>query len=199
MVAVGKIHARRRGAGRGMSAKGRLPLRVVLTGPECTGKNTMAVHLARRFGVPGAMEYARIFLEERGAAYDYGLLAEMARGHVAYQRERVPESEPIGVFDTDLINYKIWCEVVFGRCHPEILAAMEREAGHVYLLCAADVPWEPDPLRENPNDRPALFEMHRREIERLGRKYRIVEGLGEDRVRNAEAAFEELAGLGGGA
>ncbi len=181
-----------------MNALAGCPLRVVLTGPECTGKSTLAVHLARRFGVPNAMEYARIFLEERGPAYDYDLLAEMARGHVAYQRERVAESEPIGVFDTDLINYKIWSEVVFGRCHPEILAAIDREENHVYLLCAADVPWEPDPLRENPHDRPALFEVHRREIERLGRKYRIVEGLGEDRVRNAEAAFEELAGLWGG-
>lgn len=181
-----------------MTAPARRPLRVVLTGPECTGKSTLAAHLARRFGAPAAMEYARIFLEERGPDYDFGLLAEMARGHAAYQRERVLESEPIGVFDTDLINYKIWCEVVYGRCHREILEAIDREENHVYLLCAADVPWEPDPLRENPNDRPALFELHRREIERLGREYRVVEGLGEERVRSAERAFRELAGFGEG-
>ena len=173
------------------------PLRIVLTGPECTGKSTLAAQLSRRWGVPCAMEYARIYLEAHGPAYDYELLGEMARAHVAYQRERVPASVPLGLFDTDLINYRIWCEVVFGRCPPSLIEALEREENHVYLLCAPDLPWEPDPLRENPNDRPALLDRHRREIERLGRRYILVEGEGEQRIRNAEAAFRTLAGLNG--
>ena len=99
---------------------------------------------------------------------------------------------PLGVFDTDLINYKIWCEVVYGRCHPEIIDQLERESRHVYLLCAPDLPWTPDPLRENPNDRPMLFDRHLREIERLGRPYIVVAGLDEARFRAAEAAFQQL-------
>lgn len=175
-----------------MTASTVRPLRVVLTGPESTGKSSLTAHLAQKFRVPCAMEYARIFLEAKGAAYDYALLRELAAGHVAYQREQVAATEPLGVLDTDLINYKLWCEVVFGHCHPEILAALERETNHVYLVCAPDVPWTPDPLRENPHDRPALFERHLREIERLHRPYVIIEGLGHVRYDQAEAAFQKL-------
>lgn len=168
------------------------PVRVVLTGPESTGKSLLTAHLARRFDVPCAMEYARAYLEAHGPAYDYDLLLDIAMGHLAHQRACVPEAAPLGMLDTDLINYKIWCEVVFGCCHPEILDALEREDHHVYLLCAPDVPWAPDPLRENPHDRDKLFDRHRREIERLGRRYAVVEGLGEARYANGEAAIRTL-------
>ena len=116
----------------------------------------------------------------------------MAHQHREYQREQVPPAAPLGLLDTDLINYKIWFEEVFGHCPPEILEAIEQETSHVYLLCAPDLPWEPDPLRENPHDRGRLFELHRAEIEKLGRRYEIVHGIGEERLKNAEAAFKKL-------
>ena len=179
-----------------MTASGERLLRVVLTGPESTGKSMLTGHLARRFRVPFAMEYARAYLEAHGSAYDYERVREMARGHGLHQRAQVPDAAPLGVLDTDLINYKIWCEVVYGRCPEEIREGVERETDHVYLLCAPDVPWAPDPLRENPNDRPALFERHRREIQRLNRPYVIIAGADELRFRNAEAAFRQLTGRG---
>ncbi len=173
-------------------------MRVVLTGPESSGKTALTVFLAERFRVPFAPEYARAFLEAHGPDYTYELLLDMSRAHVAFQRERVPAHAPLGLLDTDLLNYKVWCEVVFGRCHGPILRAIERESDHVYLLCAPDLPWEPDPLRENPHDRGRLFERHLREIERLGRPYRTVRGRGPARFAAAEAAFRELCAGGAG-
>ncbi|HRT04944.1 MAG TPA: ATP-binding protein [Kiritimatiellia bacterium] len=175
-----------------------MPLRIVLAGPESTGKSRLAAHLAKRYRVPCAPEYARIYLEANGPEYDYALLRRLAGDHLVHQARCVPALAPLGILDTDLINYKIWCDVVFGRCHPEILEALARETNHAYLLCAPDVPWAPDPLRENPHDRPALFERHRREIERLGRPFGVVTGLGRARYRNAEAAFEKLAAASSG-
>jgi NadR type nicotinamide-nucleotide adenylyltransferase len=170
------------------------PLRIVLAGPESSGKSLLTEHLARRFRVPFALEYARYYLETHGAAYDYDLLLPMSRQHLAYQRLHVPESAPLGVLDTDLINYKIWCEVAYGRCHPEIVEAMERETNHVYLLCAPDLPWQYDPLREHPRARDMLFDRHVRELERLGRPYEVVRGEKEAHFACAEAAFRRLAG-----
>ncbi|NLG36136.1 MAG: ATP-binding protein [Lentisphaerae bacterium] len=180
-----------------MSVAGGSSKRVVLTGPESTGKSRLTAHLSHCFGVPRAMEYARAYLEAHGPGYDFEGVREMARKHLAWQRLHVPESAALGVLDTDMINYKIWFEVVYGRCPPEVLDALESETNHVYLLCAPDVPWAPDPLRENPNDRPMLFERHRAEIERLRRAYVVVEGVNEARVANAEAGFRRLAGGGG--
>jgi nicotinamide riboside kinase len=140
------------------------------------------------------MEYARYYLETHGPAYDYDLLLPMSRQHQAYQRLHVPDDAPLGVLDTDLINYKIWCEVAYGRCHPEIVEAMERETNHVYLLCAPDLPWQFDPLREHPREREMLFDRHVREIERLGRPYEVVRGEGPARYTCAEAAFRRITG-----
>ena len=168
------------------------PIRLVLTGPESTGKSALTVHLAQHLGLPHALEYARDYLEQHGADYTYDVLLEMSRGHLAHQARCVPPAAPVGVFDTDLTNYKIWSEVAYGRCHEEILAALERETSHVYLLCYPDLPWEPDPLREHPHDRMKLFELHRRELERLGRRYEIIRGVGPARYAMAELAAARL-------
>lgn len=116
----------------------------------------------------------------------------MARQHWAYQQAHVPASALIGLYDTDLINYKIWAEEVFGRCPREIEQAIRKEQHHVYLLCEPDLPWKPDPLRENPDDRQRLFERHRQEILRLNRPYEIVRGIGSQRFQNSETALKKL-------
>lgn len=171
-------------------------MRIVLTGAESSAKSTLTRQLGERLHLPFALEFARFYLEEHGPEYDYDLLRKIARLHREYQREQIPPSAPVGIFDTDLINYKIWAEEVFGQCPPEIIEAIEQESSHVYLLCAPDLPWEPDPLRENPTDRDRLFELHRAEIERLGRPYEIVRGTGDERIACAEAALRKLIEFG---
>ncbi len=167
-------------------------IRLVLTGPESSGKSALTAHLGAFLGVPYALEYARIFLEKHGPSYDYDLLLEISRKHAIYQQAMAPADEPAGILDTDLINFKIWCEVAYGRCHPEIVAGLNRETHHVYLLCFPDLPWAPDPLREHPTQRMMLFERHRAEIERTGRRYEVIRGIGADRYRAAEAAARRL-------
>ncbi len=170
--------------------------RIVLTGPESTGKSVLTVHLAERFGVPYALEYARKYLEEHGPEYSYEQLLPMSRGHLEFQQSFVPPQTPLGILDTDLINYKIWCEVAYGKCQPEIIAAMEAETTHSYLLCYPDIAWEPDPLREHPTSRMMLFDRHLAEIERLGRRYEVIRGEGPARAAAAEAAFLKLTHSG---
>lgn len=166
--------------------------RIVLTGPESSGKSALTTYLAHVLGVPCAMEYARIHLERHGPHYDYPLLLTMGKQHLVYQKEQVPLDAPLGVFDTDLINYKVWCDIVYKQFHPELLRELENERNHLYLLCHPDLPWEADPLREHPHERMMLFDRHRAEIERVGRRYEIVSGLGTARFRAAETAARRL-------
>lgn len=167
-------------------------MRIVLTGAESSGKSTLTQQLGERFEIPYALEFARLYLEENGPDYDLDLLKKMSILHRAYQMDRVPAESPVGLFDTDLINYKIWAEEVFGVCPHEITQGIQEEKSHAYLLCAPDLAWEPDPLRENPDDRERLFELHRAEIIRLGRPCEIVTGQGGERLANAEAALRKL-------
>jgi len=166
--------------------------RIVITGPESCGKTTLCRYLAGALEVPMAPEYARIYLDTHGADYDLEILKTIAREHVEYQRRKVPPSVRLGVFDTDLINFKIWAEEVFGHCPDEIAQGVLHEAHHLYLVCAPDLPWEPDPLRENPHNREYLFQRHLAEIEMLGRRYQIVEGVGDARLRSVDLAVKRL-------
>ena len=167
-------------------------LRIVLTGAESSGKSSLTRYLGEVFKLPYALEYARIYLEEHGPEYNLEQLKEMSRRHLNYQQEEVPISVPCGIFDTDLINYKIWAEEVFGCCPEEISRGVEQESSHVYLLCKPDLPWEADPLRENPDNLHFLYQRHLDEIIRLNRPYEIIEGLGQERQTNAEAALSRL-------
>lgn len=167
--------------------------RIVLTGAESSAKSTLTRQLGEHFGLPIALEFARIWLEAHGPDYTEQNLTTMFRGHLAYQQEQIPPNLPLGIFDTDLINYKIWSEEVFGHCPPEIIEAIGQESSHIYLLCAPDLPWTPDPLRENPDDRERLFKRHRTEIESLGRPYEIIRGCGKERLANAQAALRRLS------
>jgi nicotinamide riboside kinase len=173
-------------------------VRIVVTGPESTGKSSLTRYLAQRFRVPYALEYARAYLEANGPGYDYAQLQRMAREHLAYQADHVPPHAPLGLFDTDLTNYRIWSEELFGACSPELIQTEEAEIHHRYLLCAPDLPWEPDPLREAPDTlrREQLFERHRLELERLKRPYITIRGAGPTRQQNAEAAFRQLTMMG---
>ncbi|QQL46125.1 AAA family ATPase [Sulfuriroseicoccus oceanibius] len=166
--------------------------RIVITGPESSGKTTLCRYLADTLQIPMALEYARIYLEAYGPDYDLEILQTIAREHLEYQQQQVPESARLGLFDTDLINFKIWADEVFGCCPDEITQGIRNEAHHRYLLCAPDLPWEPDPLRENPDNRDYLFQRHLGEIQRLGRPYEIVRGSGDARLRSADEAIRKL-------
>ena len=166
--------------------------RIILTGAESSGKSHLTQHLGEVFKLPYVLEYARTYLEENGPEYDLEQLRIMSRLHLTYQQEKVPISAPWGIFDTDLINYKIWAEEVFGCCPAEISTGIEQESSHVYLLCKPDLPWEPDPLRENQYDLQRIYQCHLDEIIRLKRPYEVVEGRGPERLANAEAALHRL-------
>lgn len=167
-------------------------IRIVLTGAESSGKSTLAIFLGRELGLPVALEYARAHLEREGPGYDYQTVHKIARGHLAHQAREVPPDAPLGIFDTDLLNFQIWCELAYGRCEPWLAKQAAAETRHRYLLCRPDIPWQPDPLREYPEGREWLFEKHLAAVRSSGRDYELVEGRGPRRRANALAAARKL-------
>lgn len=165
--------------------------KIVITGPESTGKSALSKALAKYFGCVWIPEYARIFLEEHGTKYDYDLLLTMAQKHKAFQKTFLSEANSLVFLDTDLINYKVWSQVVFGRIHPWIKQESKLETDYFYLITAPDIPWKTDPLRENPSNRNEIFELHLAEVEAKKRPFAIVSGIGQSRVENAIRNIKE--------
>lgn len=175
-------------------------IRIVLSGPESSGKSTLAAVLAERFSVPFAPEYARIHLES-GGPYppSPGALAELAREHLAWQRICVSPEVACGIFDTDMLNYQVWADVAFKHVPAAIEEWFAAEAHHIHLLCEPDLPWHPDPLREYPDleKRRMLFERYRDELEQRGIRYVTISGEADVRLEMAVVACESIVGGSG--
>jgi NadR type nicotinamide-nucleotide adenylyltransferase len=167
-------------------------LKIVITGPESSGKSTLADAVARHFRAPMVAEFARTYLEQQGSAYVEKDLLTIAQGQVGAEERAVKGLPPLVVCDTDLITIRIWSEEKFGRCHPWIVKQTEQRAYDLWLLCKPDLPWVPDPLRENPDDRDRLFERHVDLLDELGKPYMVISGAGPLRSSLAIGLVEGL-------
>lgn len=167
-------------------------LRIAIVGPESSGKTTLAEELSLRTGGVHVAEAARAYLAGLGRPYAEHDLLAIARAQ-ARDEERAAEGSPeLVLCDTDLLTVRIWSEERFGRCHPWIAEQSERRPYDLWLLCRPDIPWAPDPLRENPYDRDRLFEAYRSRLEAMAKPYRIIEGAHPARVRQALEAIGQL-------
>ncbi|MBL7945240.1 MAG: ATP-binding protein [Flavobacteriales bacterium] len=185
-------------------------LKIAIVGPESSGKTTLAEALMHHYRGGYVSEVAREYLEELDRPYEeHDLLAiaralqELHAGVADGAREQealipsMPGRDRKGIrmpifYDTDALNIRIWSMEKYGRVHPEI-DAMVRDTGYTWrLLCRPDIPWEPDPLRENPHDRDRLFAIWERELQALGLPYTIIEGSEEQRMRAATNIVDVL-------
>jgi NadR type nicotinamide-nucleotide adenylyltransferase len=143
--------------------------KVVILGPESTGKSTLCKQLAAHYQTVWAEEYAREYLLKNGTAYSFENLLDIAKGQVEneelgirnweaanYPNGSAGKSE-IGnlksaiFIDTDMYVMKVWCEFVFEKCHHWILNRIVERKYDLYLLCNIDLPWVKDELREYPD------------------------------------------------
>ena len=147
--------------------------RVGIIGPESTGKSTLANYLAHRYNGVLIPEYARDYMENLAPSYEYTYndVEAIAR----YQVQQMQSlTDGILVFDTELIITKVWFLHKFGKCPDFVEQALRDFPMDVYLLCYPDIPWQHDPVRENPNIRDYLFDWYEREIQALNIPYYII-------------------------
>jgi NadR type nicotinamide-nucleotide adenylyltransferase len=165
--------------------------RIAITGPESGGKSELAEKLASYYKSRWVAEYSREYLTAPVRKYDYDDILEIAKGQYRNEEELVKTAGQFLFCDTEFIVAKIWCEEKYGRCHPWILEMIEKHRYDLYLLCNTDLPWEYDPLRENPDDRERLFELYKKELEDRGFSFAIISGTGKERLENAVKAIKE--------
>jgi nicotinamide riboside kinase/GNAT superfamily N-acetyltransferase len=166
----------------------------ITTGPESSGKTTLARQLSTALKAPLVTEASRDYLtalyaRHPGYRYDESDLLHIARLQLAHESQAQRGDTPLLVCDTDLLVIVIWSEVVFGSCAPALMKLFEdslKANERHYLLCDwHGIAWEADPLRENPHDRHLLYARYRERLEALGLSFRSVGGDEQARLRQA--------------
>lgn len=170
------------------------PFKIGIVGPESTGKSTLAGALSEHFNAPLVPEAARKYIQEKKGTYVEDDLLEIAQLQLAADPQSSGSAPSIIVYDTTLLVIKIWSEYKFGSCHPWILAQEQHERYDALLLTDIDLPWEPDPLREHPNQRKELFSVYYRHLLRGTTPFRIISGWGQVRAQKAITWLEQQTG-----
>lgn len=172
-----------------------MPLKkIVVIGPESTGKSTLCEGLAAHYHTGWVREYAREYLEEHGMDYSYKTLTKVARGQLALEDVGAARGDGLLFIDTDLYVIKVWSEYVFGRCEVWILDEIVRRKYDAYLLCNTDLPWADDPLREYPDPgiRERLFHIYKDLLVNQTVPWAVVSGMADERLERAIGAVGRL-------
>ena len=170
------------------------PKRIAILGPESTGKSTLAAALAAYFQEPWVPEVAREYLEKLHRPYAFEDLLQIARQQMQLEDELAGEAKSYLFCDTDLRVIQVWSLHRFGKIDPWVLKELERRTYDLILLCATDLPWQADPLREHPEleIREQLFEQYLQLAKRSGFSYQIIAGDASERLRTAIEAVEYI-------
>jgi NadR type nicotinamide-nucleotide adenylyltransferase len=183
--------------------------KIVVIGPECTGKSTLCQQLAEHYNTIWCPEYAREYLLSHGKKYNYDDLFSIAKGQIKLEEETIQSA--IGnelllrskskshsdfplFIDTDMYVMKVWSEFVFDKCHPYILYQLTERKYDLYLLCNVDLPWVADELREYPDlkTRERLYHIYKKIMENQATPWIEISGDNDDRLQKSIDAVDDL-------
>lgn len=179
--------------------------KIVILGPESTGKSTLCEQLAQHYETMWCPEFAREYLLANGTNYDFEDLEIIAKGQLALEDEyatmlenqsetMLENGEHLPLFiDTDMYVAKVWCEFVFEKCHPFILEEIVKRKYDLYLLCNIDLPWVQDELREYPDlaSRKKLYNIYEDIMINQPVPWVDISGSYEERLQKAIAAVDK--------
>lgn len=168
--------------------------KIVIIGPESTGKSTLTKGLAEKFGEPWVEEYAREYLEDLGRAYTFEDLLQIAQGQIALEEEKEKSANQLLFCDTDLHVIRVWSDHKFKKTHPWVLQQIKERSYDLYFLTAIDIPWQEDPLREHPDPemRQYFFDIYHQLLTASKAPFFLISGNPEQRLEQSVKHVEDF-------
>ncbi|WP_088339753.1 DUF4301 family protein [Robiginitalea sediminis] len=175
-------------------------LKVVLFGPESTGKSTLAADLAAHYQTLWVPEYAREYLQEKwdreGLVCQPEDLLPIARGQMQQENLLAARANRVLICDTDLLVTKVYSEAYYqGFVDPVLEYHALENTYDLYLLTDIDVPWVADDLRDRPEQREEMFAYFREALLKTGRRFVILSGSREERLQKAVRHIDNLLAM----
>ena len=172
-------------------------IKVVLFGPESTGKTTLSKGLADYFGTHWVAEYAREYLQNKWdleqKTCEPSDLLPIAIGQMELENAGAAKTNGLLFCDTNLLETKVYSEAYYdGYCDPVINHYAKKNCYNLYILCDIDVPWIADDLRDKPNERKKMFSAFEGALQKQELPYVILSGSKTDRLKNAVNHINQL-------
>jgi NadR type nicotinamide-nucleotide adenylyltransferase len=172
-------------------------IKVVLFGPESTGKTTLSKQLARHYDSVWVPEYARQYLQskwnnERKTCEPDDLLP-IAKGQIRLENKLAKKTDTVLICDTDLLETKVYSEAYYlGTCNPVLEKYAIENTYNLYFLTYIDTPWEADDLRDKPEERAQMFKAFENALIKYKRPYVLLKGSKKKRLDDAIKHIDKL-------
>ncbi len=172
-------------------------VKVVLFGPESTGKTTLASSLAEHYETVWVPEFARDYLQEKfdrtQIICEYSDLLPIAQGQMILENKLAAKANRVLICDTDLLETLVYpAQYYDGRIDPLLRKYARLNTYDLYLLTDIDVPWEPDDLRDRPHQREEMFKAFEQALIDYERNYIRLSGDLEQRMEKAIEHIDRL-------
>jgi len=172
-------------------------IKVVIFGPESTGKTTISNQLARHYHTVWAPEFARNYLQDKWnnerKTCEHADLLPIAIGQMALENDLAKKANEILICDTDILETKVYSETYYGGFVDNNLEKHAlKNTYDLYFLTYIDVPWEEDDLRDRPGMRLEMFNAFKETLDKYNRPYILLKGDKHTRLKTAVNALEKL-------
>ncbi len=172
-------------------------VKVVLFGPESTGKTTLASQLAYHYRTVWAAEFARDYLQKKWnnkrQVCEHEDLLPIAIGQMKLENKLAKRADKVLICDTDLLETKVYSEEYYdGIVDPDLEAAAEKNQYDIYLLTYIDVPWKMDNIRDRPGQRENMFNAFENALKKSNRPYVTLKGDEKTRLKRAIKVIDEV-------
>ena len=172
-------------------------VKIVLFGPESTGKTTISQQLARHYNTVWVPEYARDYLQNKWNNFrktcENDDLIPIAIGQMKMENELSKKADRVLICDTDLLETKVYSQEYYGGyVDPRLDEAAQTNTYDLYLLTYIDTPWEEDDLRDRPELRLEMFQAFENALKTHGKKYIILKGSRKKRFNKAVKAIDKI-------
>ncbi len=171
-------------------------LKIVLYGPESTGKSTLSRKLTTHYQTALIPEFARDYLQAKYDATNepcsYDDITPIIHGQRKLEENARMQGHKLLICDTDLLETIVYSKAYFNAVPNVAQEFIKNDHVDLYLLTNIDIPWERDDLRDKPEQREEMFTLFENELILLKKNYVIVSGNPTQRFATATAAIDSL-------
>ncbi|MFL0353431.1 AAA family ATPase [Xanthomarina sp. GH4-25] len=171
-------------------------IKVVLFGPESTGKTVLAKQLAEYYKTLWVPEFSRLYAEEKANNNERLTKKDVlpiAKGQMALENLITKQVTNLLICDTNLLETKVYSETYYNGYSPRLLNKFATENEYnIYFLTNIDIPWEDDGIRDKPNEREDMFKAFQNELIKNKLPYVLLSGSLAQRLKIAIKHIDKL-------